>query len=146
MIEKVTLTNLDEVLPLIREYQGFYGVEDIDDEKNKAFFSQFALNQDQGVLHLYRVQQQVVGFSTVYKGFSSTRAETVAILNDLFVQTEYRGKGYGKALLDHAITTAKSMGFSRLQWLTAESNQTAQRLYDECGAQKSAWFFYAQST
>lgn len=38
MIEEVTNQNIEDVLPLIKEYQIFYGVEDIDEEKNREFF------------------------------------------------------------------------------------------------------------
>lgn len=141
MIEKVTDKNIEEVLPLIREYQIFYGVEEIDEKKNKLFFSQFVESNENGVLHLYRAQQKAIGFTTIYKGFSSTRVETVAVLNDLYVQPQYRGNGYGKELIKNAFNTAKAMGFSRLQWLTAEDNKKAQKLYNDFGANRSSWFF-----
>ena len=38
------------------------------------------------------------------------------------------------------------MGFSRLQWLTAENNESAQKLYNKIDAKKSSWFFYAKET
>jgi len=41
MIEPVSETNLEEVLPLIEQYQAFYQVKDISCAKNRAFFSQF---------------------------------------------------------------------------------------------------------
>jgi ribosomal protein S18 acetylase RimI-like enzyme len=145
MIEEVTHENIDDVLPLIRKYQGFYGGAYINDEKNKTFFSQF-IKSDNGVLHLYRCEGKAIGFSTIYNGFSSTRAETVAILNDLYVSPSYRGKGYGKELVDHAIKVAKSKGYSRLQWLTAQDNDKAQKLYKALGAIKGSWFFYTKET
>jgi len=145
MIEEVTLKNIDEVLLLIRKYQEFYGGTMINEQKNKKFFSQF-INSDDGILHLYRLEDKAIGFTTIYHGFSSTRAETVAILNDLYVLPGYRGKGYGKALVAHAIKIAKSKGYSRLQWLTAQDNDKAQKLYNALGAVKGSWFFYAKET
>jgi len=145
MIEEVTHETLNEVLPLIGKYQEFYEVTVINDEKNKCFFSQF-IGSDNGVLHLYRSEGKAVGFTTIYNGFSSTRAETVAILNDLYVSQSYRGKGIGKELVDHAFNVAKERGYSRLQWLTAQDNVKAQELYNSLGANKSSWFFYAKDT
>jgi len=145
MIEEVTHENIDEVLPLIRKYQEFYGSPYIADEKNRVFFSQF-INSDQGVLYIYRYDGKAIGFSTIYNGFSSTRAETVAILNDLYVLPEFRGRGYGKQLVDHAVKAAKARGYSRLQWLTAQDNDKAQKLYKEVGAIKGSWFFYTKET
>ena len=146
MIEKVTIENFDDVLPLIRAYQAFYHVDNIQDDKNRCYFLQFVENNDQGALHLLRFEGQAIGFSTIYKGFSSARAEAVAILNDLYIQPQYRGRGFGRRLLNHAIKHAKNMGYQRLQWLTAQDNLQAQQLYDNMHAHKSAWFFYAVET
>ncbi len=146
MIEEVTSQNIEEVLPLIKEYQIFYGVEKINEEKNRKFFSQFIQNHENGILHLYKVAHKAVGFTTIYKGFSSTQSEAVAILNDLYVQPSYRGNGYAKELINNALKTAKAMGFSRLQWLTAEKNEAAQALYNNLGANKSPWLFYTKET
>lgn len=146
MIEEVTESNFNEVLPLIKEYQEFYGVPEIDEEKNKRYFSQFLGKNINGVLHLYRAEGRAVGFTTIYRGYSSTRAEEVAILNDLFVSPDYRGRGYAKQLISHAIEEAKGRGFYRIQWLTAKSNMEAQNLYSSLGANKSEWFFYAKET
>ena len=146
MIEKVTSQNIEDVLPLIKEYQIFYDVKSIDEEKNREFFSQFIQNHENGILHLYKVAHKTVGFTTIYKGFSSTRSEAVAILNDLYIQPSYRGNGYAKELINNALKTAKLMGFSRLQWLTADGNETAQKLYNNLGANKSSWLFYAKET
>jgi len=145
MIEEVINENIDEILPLIRMYQQFYAGPNVSDEKNKAFFSQF-INSDNGVLHLYRSEGRAVGFSTIYNCFSSTRAETVAVLSDLYVDPSSRGKGYGKKLVDHAVDVAKSKGYSRLQWLTAQDNDKAQKLYKTMGAVKGSWFFYTKET
>ncbi len=65
MIEEVTSKNIEEVLPLIKEYQLFYGVEQIDEKRNQTFFSQFTENHDNGILHLYRVAHKAIGFSTI---------------------------------------------------------------------------------
>lgn len=144
MIEEVSKNNIQDVLPLIREYQQFYGVEKIDEEKNNLFFSQFTNLSNKGCLYLYRIENKAIGFATLYNGFSSTRTEAVAILNDLYVQSSQRRKGYGKALIHHAIKSAKSKGYSRLQWLTAKNNIEAQRLYNSLNTNQSEWFFYAK--
>ena len=146
MIEKVTDDNFDEVLPLIKEYQEFYKVENISEDKNRSYFYQFVNNNENGILYVLRENGKAIGFTTIYKGFSSSRAEIVAVLNDLYVSPSHRGNGHGKALINHAIGVAKSLGYSRLQWLTAQDNEVAQKLYDSLGANKSSWLFYAKET
>jgi hypothetical protein len=42
VIEAVSDKNLEEALPLVRQYQEFYNISDINDERNREFFSQFS--------------------------------------------------------------------------------------------------------
>ena len=142
MIETVSKNNLDEVLPLIRAYQEFYHVADISDERNLTFFSQFGQASHQGCQFLYREEHEVVGFATVYFSFSSTMTAKVAILNVLFVLSQYRGKGIGRQLIEHCRSYASSHGASRLQWLTAPDNDAAKKLYESLNTAKSNWQLY----
>lgn len=146
MIEAITVENLDEVLPLIREYQCFYQVTDIDDARNKQFFSQFSEQSDSGCLFAYRKQGELVGFATVYFSFSSMITSKVALLNDLFTLNNNRGKGIGTALIKHCETYGKSKGAVRLQWVTAIDNQVAQAVYKSLGAKQSSWEFFTYSS
>ena len=142
MIEVVSKENLKEVLPLIRQYQGFYKVEDISDSRNEEFFSQFGEHNPSGCQFLFRQNGAVVGFATVYFTYSSTLPAKVAILNDLFTSPEMRGKGIGRKLIVHCRTYAAKNGAARLQWLTAPDNKQAQSLYDSLETGKSEWLLY----
>ena len=144
-ITAVAENDLPDVLPLIAEYQRFYGASDIDSARNHEFFAQFTGANDRGVLHALRLEGATVGFSTIYFSFSSALAKPVAVLNDIFVASEWRRRGYGRALIEHASVYARNAGYARLQWLTAQDSTSAQHLYDTFDAKKSAWYFYALS-
>ncbi len=51
-------------------------------------------------------------------------------LNDLFVSPAARGKGVGRALIEHVYAEAALRGCADVYWLTHETNTTAQRLYN----------------
>lgn len=142
MIEVVSSDNLDEVLPLIEQYQAFYNAEPVSASNNKQFFSQFGLGCVAGCQFLYRNQTSVVGFATIYFTFNSTVAAKVAVLNDLYVLPAYRGQKIGRRLIDHCRSFALAEGALRLQWVTAPDNIAAQKLYDSLNVKKSEWFFY----
>ena len=146
MIEPVSETNLEEVLPLIEQYQAFYQVKDISCAKNRAFFSQFGVDSPNGCLFAFRQAGSVVGFATVYLSFTSTIAAKVAVMNDLYTCPEYRGKGVGRKLIEHCRVYAAQAGAARLQWVTAPDNETAQKLYDSMETNKSSWCFYTYPT
>lgn len=62
-------------------------------------------------------------------------------LQDLFAAPELRGKGVGRALIDHVYAVAKAQGGSRVWWLTHETNSDAMHLYDKI-ADKSGFIQY----
>jgi GNAT superfamily N-acetyltransferase len=56
-------------------------------------------------------------------------------LQDLFVAPSGRGRGHGRALIEHAAAHARRQGCSRLYWNTHETNHTAMQLYDRLASQ-----------
>ncbi len=54
-------------------------------------------------------------------------------LNNLCVLPECRHKGLGKALLNHAFQTAKSMNFQKINIGIVEENQILRKWYESCG-------------
>ncbi|WP_045860579.1 GNAT family N-acetyltransferase [Teredinibacter purpureus] len=144
-LESVSARNLADVLPLIRAYQEFYNTN-VSDQNNEEFFSQFGESNSAGCQFLCRMSGQVVGFATVYFSFTSTIIRKVAVLNDLFVVPEHRGKGVGRALIEHCRAYAKENGAVRMQWLTAPDNISAQILYDSLNTNKVEWYCYTYKT
>jgi len=142
MIEMVSNNNLNEILPLIKSYQKFYKVAPIADEVNRNFFSQFNEDSSSGCQFLYRKEDKVVAFATVYFTFNSNVASKVAILNDLYVLSNCRGQQIGRQLIEYCREFALSKGAVRLQWVTAPDNLVAQKLYDSLDAKRSEWAFY----
>ncbi len=143
MIESVSERNLAELLPLIRAYQAFYNVTDIDDERNRAFFAQFGEGSEKGCQFLYRdTTGTPVAFATVYFTFVSSLPAKVGVMSDLYTAPAHRGSGIGRELIEHCRDHARKHGAARLQWLTAEDNRQAQALYDSIGARKSTWNVY----
>lgn len=146
MIEPVSENNLEEVLPLIEQYQAFYQVVTISTSKNRSFFSQFGESNPLGCQFIYRDSGRAVGFATVYFTFASTISAKVAVLNDLYTIPEFRGKGIGRQLIEHCRGYAELQGAARLQWVTAPDNKQAQELYDSMDTGKSMWCFYTYNT
>lgn len=146
MIEPINANNLNEILPLIRKYQEFYQVENIDDDKNKEFFSQFGGLSSKGCIFGYRLNGKLVAFATVYFCYASSIISKVGVMNDLFTSEDYRHQGIGKKLIMHCEQYAKESGAVRLQWVTASSNETAQSVYKSLGANQSTWEFFTYAT
>jgi GNAT superfamily N-acetyltransferase len=133
---------LDEVLPLIAEYQKFYRAEP-DAERNRRFFSRFLHPSQEGLLLGAWLDGGLAGFATLYWFFSSTKAAESVLMNDLFVREDVRGAGVGRALIERAVEEARRRGAAHLEWFTAPDNLVAQGLYDTMtGAVPSMWRAY----
>jgi ribosomal protein S18 acetylase RimI-like enzyme len=141
-IETVTPATFELVLPLIAAYQRFY--EAVPDEtRNRAHFAQFLDDHSQGIQFVALDDaRSALGFATLYFPFSSVSAQVRCLMNDLYTVPETRGQGVGRALILHCLAYAQERGHSSIYWQTAQSNTTAQRLYDSLNTTRSAWYTY----
>lgn len=141
-IAPVTAAEYESLLPLIAAYQRFYEAEDIDEERNRAFFHRFLDPSEAGLLLGARGGEELLGYACLYWHFSSTQAVETVLMNDLFVSEAARGRGVGRALIEASAGAARERGAAQLEWATAPDNHTAQRLYDSTGAERSEWVEY----
>jgi GNAT superfamily N-acetyltransferase len=141
-ISPIAPEELDALLPLIAAYQRFYEVEEINDERNRAFFRRFLAPSQDGLLLGARSEGRILGYACLYWHFSSLEAMETVLLNDLFVTEEARGRGVGRALIEATAEIARERGAPYVEWSTAPDNRTAQRLYDTTGANRAEWVSY----
>jgi GNAT superfamily N-acetyltransferase len=141
-IAPITVGELEELLPLIAAYQRFYEVEDVDDDRNRAFFRRFVAPSEDGLLLGARSEGRLLGYACLYWHFSSLEACESVLMNDLFVAESARGQGVGRALIEAAAAVAREREVPFVEWSTAPDNETAQRLYDSTGAERTEWYSY----
>lgn len=84
---------------------------------------------------------KVFGFTQYSLMHRSLSGQMVCYLSDLYVKPDVRGKGAGRALIDHVIAFAKARGIPSVRWLTQEFNYAGRRLYDTYGP-KSDFILY----
>ena len=75
-----------------------------------------------------------VGFALYFYNFSTFIGHSGLYLEDLFVWPEYRGKGYGKALLLHLVKTAREHQCGRMEWMSLDWNKPSNDFYLSLGA------------
>lgn len=78
--------------------------------------------------------EQEVGFALYFHNFSTFLGKAGIYLEDLFVLPEHRGKGYGKAILQHLAQIAHTRGCGRLEWACLDWNQPSIDFYRSLGA------------
>lgn len=75
-----------------------------------------------------------VGFALFFHNFSTFLGRAGIYLEDLYVKTEYRNRGYGKAILKKLARIAVERGCGRLEWSCLDWNQPSIDFYLSCGA------------
>ena len=74
------------------------------------------------------------GFALFFHNFSTFLGRAGIYLEDLFVLPEYRGKGYGKGLIQTLARIAVERGCGRLEWWCLDWNTPSIEFYHSLGA------------
>ena len=89
------------------------------------------------------VEGKEIGFALFFHNFSTFLGKAGIYLEDLFVKPEYRGKGYGKALIKKLASIAIERGCGRLEWSCLDWNQPSIDFYLSLGAEAmDEWTVY----
>jgi ribosomal protein S18 acetylase RimI-like enzyme len=139
-IVRAAIGDLDDLVPLFDGYRQFYGRRS--DLPGARQFLAERIARDESVIYLARTgAREAAGFTQLYPSFSSVSLQPLWILNDLFVRSDVRGGGVGRALLERARQHAVETGAKGLVLSTGVTNKAAQALYESCGWQRDDEFF-----
>ena len=133
--------DFDAWLPLWKGYLEFYETELEDDITRHTFERLIDTSIDMfGALALNGDGEAVGMVNWLTHPGTWSRGQYV-YLEDLFVSVNARGTGAGRALIEHVNQWAEAAGATKVYWLTADSNKTAQQLYDRV-ATKTGFIHY----
>ena len=83
------------------------------------------------------------GIATWYWTYSTFAATRGIYLEDLFVRPEFRGCGYGKALLANLAKQAVAANAGRVEWAVLDWNEPSIEFYESVGAERvKGWHIY----
>jgi GNAT superfamily N-acetyltransferase len=140
----VSEEDLAPLLPLMREYCDFYGVDPPDEGLLAMSRALIADPEREGVQFLARgAGGEPLGFATVFWSWSTLRAARVGVMNDLYVAAAARGRGVAEALIAACRERARARGAAVLGWQTAKDNLRAQTVYERVGAKRDEWLDYS---
>ena len=139
-IKAIDKADFDIWLPLWKGYQRFYEV-DIPDPVTLKTWARFLDPVEPMHAALAMVGKQAMGLVHSIYHRSTWAAGDSCYLQDLFVAVEARGRGMGRALIEHVYADARFRGASRVHWLTHHSNHGAMQLYESI-ADRSGFIQY----
>jgi len=80
------------------------------------------------------VNGEIAGMAIWFLNYSTWQGKHGIYLEDLFIKPEFRGKGYGKSLLQHLAKVCDERGYGRFQWWVLDWNSPAIEFYKSLGA------------
>jgi GNAT superfamily N-acetyltransferase len=84
-----------------------------------------------------------VGLTTYYWTYATFRAARRLYVEDLFIRPGFRGRGYGKSLLQYLARKGLAAGAARLEWQVLDWNAPAIAFYRGIGAHPhEGWYTY----
>lgn len=84
-----------------------------------------------------------IGFALFFHNFPTFLGRAGIYLEDLYVRPDYRGKGYGRAILKKLAKIAVERGCGRLEWWCLDWNKPSIDFYLSLGAEPmSDWTVY----
>jgi len=124
--------DLDNLSALFDKYRVFYRKE-ADIDRAKDFLAERISSNDSEIFVAENTESQLVGFVQLYPLFSSTRMEKLWLLNDLFVDPEFRSKGISIGLINKAKELVKTSDACGMFLETEKSNLIGNNLYPKTG-------------
>ncbi|MEP2280752.1 GNAT family N-acetyltransferase [Maribacter sp.] len=138
-IKRITIAEINEVAPLFNGYRVFYKMES--DLVAAAEFLKNRIVKEESIIFAAYENNKAVGFTQLYYTFSSVSLQKSLILNDLYVDANYRKQSIGEQLLLKAQEFCKKNTYKGLALETAIDNP-AQKLYEKLGWEKDFHAFH----
>ncbi|MGY6648381.1 GNAT family N-acetyltransferase [Wenyingzhuangia sp. IMCC45574] len=132
IIREAQLADLEQLALLFDGYRVFYRKES-DVESAKEFLLERLQQKDSEIFVCEMEDGKLAGFVQLYPLFSSTRMKKLWLLNDLFVNSDYRGKGASVALIEKAKDLVRVSGACGMFLETEKNNVIGNNLYPKTG-------------
>lgn len=140
-IIRAEIEHIDELAELFNSYRVFYE-QDSNVDLARNFIKSRMENKESTIFVSQNSDEELIGFVQLYSSFCSVYVCPILILYDLFVKTQARGNGHGRALMNKATEFAKSEGYDRLELSTATDNFIGQSLYESLGYERDNDFYH----
>jgi GNAT superfamily N-acetyltransferase len=129
IVRPLIAVDREEWFRLWQGYLDFYGT-DLDDAISNTTWSRL-LGTDKPVWGLVAVGETgIAGFLNYVLHDNTWTDKPVCYLEDLYVDPAARGRGAGRALVEHLVALARRERWHRVYWMTKAGNKTARELYD----------------
>ncbi|MBC7888132.1 MAG: GNAT family N-acetyltransferase [Ferruginibacter sp.] len=132
IIRKALMQDWESISILFDNYRKFYK-RNADIIGAGIFIKDRLVNNDSAIIIAENEGKVIMGFVQLYPIFSSTRMKRLWLLNDLFIQPEFRNKGISIALINECKNLCRITNSCGMVLETAKDNIIGNSLYLKTG-------------
>jgi len=141
-IRKATIDDVSLILKFIKELSVYEKMSEkvvaTEDILRETLFG----NKSYAEVLIAEIEGKPVGYALYFFNFSTFLGRPGLYIEDVFVSTEYRGRGIGTAFFKKCAYIAKENKCDRMEWIVLDWNP-ARKFYDQMGAKPmKEWIIY----
>ncbi len=126
----------DDIAVILEFIRDLASYENMLDEvvATESLLEEWIFDKKKAEVIIASVGKDDVGFALFFHNFSTFLGRAGLYLEDLYVKPEFRGRGYGKAMLKKLAEIAVERKCGRLEWCCLDWNRPAIDFYLSVGA------------
>lgn len=124
---------------LMELYNDFVGSDRYSSHDNDSF--ERTLDDPNCYIYVAEENNQIIGFVTFSARNVVRYAKPIAEGDELYVTPEYRGKGYGKQLMQHILDKATELNCHRMFLESHYDHKPAHKMYESMGFTNYGYHF-----
>ena len=128
-----TQDDIDLVYTFIKKLADYEGMPEAV-KASKEMIEDWMFTRNKAEVLFAMIDAKEIGFSLFYESFAAYVGKGGIFIDDLYIEPEYRGKGYGKQLLKKMAEIALERECGRLEWLCLRDNLPSMEFYKRMGA------------
>lgn len=131
-IRNVNIKDLEQLAKLFDAYRVFYR-KDSNIDAATLFLNERIINKDSEIFVCENNEGKLLAFVQLYPLFSSTKMKKLWLLNDLYVDKQFRGKSISTMLIKRAKALVVETSACGMFLETEKSNIIGNNLYPKTG-------------
>lgn len=135
-IRSVGRGDVDAYLSLVDAHADFEKMDRPSTQARKRLVRDLLRDPPRYEAFLAATQGRDVGYAVTYEAYSSFMACRTLFMEDIFVDSEYRGRGFGRIMFEFLAAESVRRGCGRMEWMVQEWNEGAIRFYERHGGRK----------
>lgn len=126
--------DVSTILHYVKQLAEYENLSDavVADEKT---LEEWLFDKERAKVLLPLIDGQAIGFCLFFYNFSTFLGRSGLYIEDLYIDEQYRGLGYGKQILHKIFAIAKEEKLGRVEWCCLTDNTPSMKFYASQGAE-----------